>query len=135
MRARQLSTFTFPAVRGGIWQTELIENPPDYGVGHGVDRSGATVKRWNRREHNRARFQKRHHVSRVDETPRSLARNEDELPAFFQKNVRGAQERGVAATGRDPAERGHRARRDHHRIETGRTTDERNVEIVFRVLE
>src|SRR5437588_532817 len=123
-----------PAIGARAWQADLIENSPDDSVDYIDKRIWAAVKRRNRRQYNRARFQQSDNVAGVDQIPRRFARDNDQFASFLQKNIGCAQERTVARTGRDPAECRHRTGDNHHGIKSRRAADERHIEIVLAVL-
>src|SRR6266480_68462 len=123
-----------PAIRARARQADLIENPPDHRVDHIDKRIWAAVKRWNGRQHNRARFQQSDDVARMDQIPRRFAWLLHPFVALPQANIGRAQKRSVARARGDSAESRHRTRNDHHGIKSRRAADEWNIEIALAVL-
>ena len=89
-----------------VLDPELIADTADDEIDGVLEGLGPGVEAGHGGEDDRAGFQKRDDVPRVNETPWRFPWNENELSPFLQKHIGSSQERGVAATGSDPAQRG-----------------------------
>src|SRR5256885_12623902 len=95
-------SFFGPAIGARARQTDLIENPPNHGVDNIDNGIRAAVKRWNSRKNDRAGFEKRDDVTRVNEVPGRFARHDNQFAAFLQENIGRAQKRTVTGARTDP---------------------------------
>ena len=112
------SSFLFfsPARGELVWDSQMIEDAGDDGVHYLFDALGAVVERRVGGENRCASLDEELEVLNVDQVERCLARDEDELLAFLQHDVGGAQENVVAGAVRNPAQGAHAARDDDHRV-------------------
>lgn len=63
----------------------------------------------------------------MNEIPRRLARNEDELPLFFQEDIRSAKRQRLARAVGHACERAHGTRHDDHGVEESGATGKGRV--------
>src|ERR671936_2435547 len=126
-------TSALSPARGFVLDPELVEAARHDEVDQVVDRVGTVVEAGGKEEDRGTGFLYFEHVPQVDARERRLARAQDELAAFLQRDARRpVDEVGHRARG-DRPERPHRARTDHIRVDLRRAARVRRPPVALRV--
>lgn len=94
----------------------MIKDACDDGVDDLLNGFRQGVKRWIGRDERRAGEQEQLKILHVDKADRRFARNENQLFAFLEHDICGAEQEIIPVAVSDPAERPHTAWDDHHGV-------------------
>src|SRR4051812_34365601 len=111
-------------------EADVVQDSRDDEVDEVVDRRGAVVEARREEQDGRARAAQRQHVLEMDRRQRRLAGADDELPLLLERDRRRAVDEVLHRAGGDRAERSHRARTDHVRVDLRRARGVRRLPVV-----
>ena len=113
--------------------SKLVEDTPDDGVGEVLEILRVAVEGGGCRQDDRTGLGEGDDVPGMDEIPRGLARNNDELAPFLEENIGGAKDQILACACCDPSHRPHRAGDDDHAVKEGAPAGEGSIHRLLAV--
>ena len=114
---------------------ELVKNAPDDRVGQFIEILGMAVEGRGGREDDRTCLGEGDDIARMDQIPRGLPGDDDQLAALLQEDIGGTQDQVLACSGGDPADCPHRTGHDNHAIEKGAAAGKGGIHRLLAVLD
>lgn len=97
----------------------MVKDARDDRISNLLNRLRPSVEGGDCRDNGGSRFQKCDDVAGLDEVPRRFARDDDEFPFLFEKNIGGASDGAVGPTIGNTSYGAHGTGDDDHGVEPG----------------